>query len=60
MLFYDYLLTLAAEMDYFWRQPHFNLSSVLFIANRYIALSIHILVTTQVFTNVKPGGDPVR
>lgn len=60
MLFYDYLLTFPAEVHYFWRRPRFNLSTVLFIANRYFALCIHILITTQMFFKSRPGDDLVR
>ncbi|KAF8547723.1 hypothetical protein OG21DRAFT_1526964 [Imleria badia] len=57
ILFYDYLLTFPAEVHHFWRRPRCNLALVLFFANRYFALCLHILNVIRIFINVPPDDD---
>ncbi|KAI6040481.1 hypothetical protein EDC04DRAFT_2995445 [Pisolithus marmoratus] len=38
ILYYDYLLTLRREVDFFWMKPHGSWMFALFVANRYITL----------------------
>ncbi|KAI6001118.1 hypothetical protein EDC04DRAFT_1065505 [Pisolithus marmoratus] len=38
ILYYDYLLTLRREVDFFWMKPRRSWMFVLFVANRYITL----------------------
>ena len=42
-LLYDYLLTLNMEVKLFWRQP-LSAASILFYLNRYLTLTVYILV----------------
>ncbi|KAN0086133.1 hypothetical protein V8E55_007267, partial [Tylopilus felleus] len=49
ILFYDHLLTFPAEVRHFWRRPRCNLGLVLFLANRYFALCLHLFNVTRMF-----------
>ncbi|KAA1473549.1 hypothetical protein DENSPDRAFT_780287, partial [Dentipellis sp. KUC8613] len=50
ILYYDYLVTLSAEVEYFWLQPRrLNWPSALFFANRYGAILGHIPFVIEVF-----------
>ncbi|KAI0653570.1 hypothetical protein C8Q70DRAFT_1163726 [Cubamyces menziesii] len=51
-LLYDYLLTLDMEVKFFWRQP-LSAASVLFYLNRYLTLTVYILVAIE-FSQVLP------
>ena len=41
LLFYDYTLTIAREIELFWRRPKWSFGFSLFIANRYLVLLGH-------------------
>jgi Family of unknown function (DUF6533) len=49
ILFYDYLLTLPAEVDRFWHPRSHTWASTVFLANRYLALLGHIPLFIRVF-----------
>ncbi|TFY52196.1 hypothetical protein EVG20_g10661 [Dentipellis fragilis] len=50
ILYYDYLVTFSAEVEYFWLQPRrLNWPSALFFVNRYGALLGHIPFVIEVF-----------
>lgn len=56
LLYYDYLLTLAHEIEYIWFSQRFwSLPSVIFFLNRYIGLLTHaaFAVSTIRYVNVK-------
>ncbi|TFK69205.1 hypothetical protein BDN72DRAFT_624437 [Pluteus cervinus] len=44
VLYYDYLLTLPAEVELFWKRKEFSWFATLFYLNRYSALFAHIPV----------------
>ncbi len=51
MLYYDYLLTLTAEVSHIWPQP-ISLNIFLFFLNRYLAVFGNIVVTVILFTDI--------
>lgn len=55
LLFYDYVLTLGREIEFFWKRPRLSWPFVLFIANRYLIILSH--VPTSVYMFWYPGMD---
>jgi hypothetical protein len=51
MLYYDYFLTLAAEVSHIWPQP-ISLNIFLFFLNRYLAVFGNIVVFVIVFMDI--------
>jgi hypothetical protein len=51
ILYYDYLLTLPAEVDRFWRPRSHTCASTMFLALRYIALLGHIPLFLPIFAD---------
>ncbi|KIK56367.1 hypothetical protein GYMLUDRAFT_47147 [Collybiopsis luxurians FD-317 M1] len=49
-LYWDYLLTLSDEVQYFWKLP-VGTSTVLFFLNRYVSLLGNFVVTISLFYN---------
>jgi len=49
ILYYDYALTLPAEVDRFWSKRHISWGLALFYGNRYLSLFGHIPVIYQYF-----------
>ena len=49
ILYYDYLLTLPAEVDRFWRPRSHTWASTLFLVLRYVALLGHVPLFVPVF-----------
>ncbi|KAI9065135.1 hypothetical protein FKP32DRAFT_1568491, partial [Trametes sanguinea] len=47
ILYYDYLLTLFDEIDYFWKSANVSLVSVLFVIIRYVGLLAPIPVAIE-------------
>ena len=60
LLYYDYLLTLSNEVDRLWhRRPH-SWASIVFFANRYIALLGHVPFVYSVYADpCKMGVRPI-
>lgn len=53
ILYYDYLLTLSMEVDYFWKQQRwFSWTSLLFILNRYMAVFGVIPIAMEFFADL--------
>ena len=42
ILYYDYFITLPSEIDHFWYAGPHSWASILFLANRYVALLGHL------------------
>jgi hypothetical protein len=51
ILYYDYLLTLPAEVDRFWRSRSHTRASAVFLALRYVALLGHIPLFLPIFAD---------
>ena len=51
ILYYDYLLTLSAEVDRFWRPRSHTWASTLFLALRYVALLGHVPLFFPIFAD---------
>ncbi|KAI6040482.1 hypothetical protein EDC04DRAFT_3089644 [Pisolithus marmoratus] len=49
ILYYDYLLTLRKEVDFFWMKPRRSWMFVLFVANRYITLLSRVPAMVSTF-----------
>ena len=49
ILYYDYLLTLPAEVDHFWRSRSLTWASTSFLALRYVALLGHVPLFFPIF-----------
>ncbi|KAI6011353.1 hypothetical protein EDC04DRAFT_3121972 [Pisolithus marmoratus] len=49
ILYYDYLLTLRREVDFFWMKPRRSWMFVLFVANRYITLLSRVPAMVSTF-----------
>ena len=54
ILYYDYFLTLSKEVDRFWHPGPHTWASIVFFANRYIALLGHVPFLYRVY------GDPCK
>lgn len=54
ILYYDYFLTLSKEVDRFWHPRPHSWASIMFFANRYIALLGHLPFLYRVY------GDPCK
>jgi hypothetical protein len=54
ILYYEYLLTLAAEVSHIWPQP-ISLNIFLFFLNRYLAVFGNIIATVIIFTDIGPS-----
>jgi hypothetical protein len=54
ILYYDYFLTLSWEVDRFWHPRPHTWASIVFFANRYIALLGHVPFLYRVY------GDPCK
>lgn len=52
VLYYDYTLTIADEVKFFWKTASFSWASVLFVLNRYLGLFGHIPVIVVYFGNI--------
>jgi hypothetical protein len=51
LLYYDYLLTLSDEVDRFWHRGPHSWASIIFFANRYIALLGHLPFVWSVYAD---------
>ncbi|KAI6012061.1 hypothetical protein BKA83DRAFT_4369462 [Pisolithus microcarpus] len=49
LLFYDYVLTLGREIEFFWKRPRRSWPFALFIANRYLIILSHVPASIYVF-----------
>jgi Family of unknown function (DUF6533) len=54
ILYYDYFLTLPAEVDGFWCAGSHSWASIVFLANRYMAVLAHVPLVYVAF------GDPCK
>ncbi|TBU50929.1 hypothetical protein BD309DRAFT_1013863 [Dichomitus squalens] len=54
VLFYDYSLTIAREIEYFWKRARFSLAALLFVINRYLSLFGNIVVVLEYFMYHSP------
>jgi hypothetical protein len=60
LLYYDYLLTLSDEVDRFWHRGPHSWASIIFFANRYIALLGHLPFVWSVYADpCKVGVGPI-
>ncbi len=50
ILYYDYFITLPSEIDRFWRTGSHSWASILFLANRYVALLGHLPLFYDILT----------
>jgi hypothetical protein len=51
LLYYDYFLTLSDEVDRFWHPGPHSWASIIFFANRYIALLGHLPFVWSVYAD---------
>lgn len=49
LLYYDYFLTLSDEVDRFWHRGPHSWGSIIFFANRYLALLGHLPFVVSVY-----------
>ena len=54
ILFYDYLLTVAREIEHVWNRARFSLAAFLFFINRYLSLFGTIIVVLEYFQHHSP------
>jgi hypothetical protein len=60
LLYYDYFLTLSDEVDRFWHPGPHSWASIIFFANRYIALLGHLPFVWSVYADpCKTGVGPI-
>ena len=60
LLYYDYLLTLPDEVDRFWRRGPYSWATIVFFANRYMALLGHVPFVYNVYADpCKTGVGPI-
>ena len=60
LLYYDYLLTLPDEVDRLWHRRPYSWASIVFFANRYIALLGHVPFVYSVYADpCKMGVSPI-
>ncbi|KAI8998507.1 hypothetical protein BD414DRAFT_519645 [Trametes punicea] len=50
ILYYDYVLTLFHEIEFFWRSANLSLVSVLFVINRYLGILGPIPIAIEYFS----------
>lgn len=60
ILYYDYSLTLGAEVDRFWRVGRCSFVNILFVLNRYLALLGAIPVCFEFFGDLPREVSPIR
>jgi len=53
ILYYDYALSLSAEVERFWTQRRFSWASLFFYLNRYISLFGHVPIIMEQFWDVR-------
>ena len=51
ILYYGYILTLPMEIDRYWRAGSFTWASIVFLANRYIAVLGHVPFFYRILTS---------
>jgi len=51
LLYYDYFLTLPKEIERFWHPGPYSWASIVFFANRYIALVGHVPFVYSVYAD---------
>ncbi|KAI0788066.1 hypothetical protein C8Q74DRAFT_1196326, partial [Fomes fomentarius] len=59
LLLYEYLITISAEVDLFWRRKWTG-ASVLFFLNRYVSLLYFLFNTTDIFGTSQLAVCPCR
>lgn len=52
ILYYDYMLTIVAEVEYFWKSASFSIVSVLFVIIRYYGLMGPLPVIIEYFADI--------
>lgn len=59
LLYYDYFLTLPWEIDRFWHPGPHSWASIVFFANRYMALLGHVPFLYSVYAPCKTVVGPI-
>ena len=59
VLYYDYFLTLSREVDCFWHPGPHSWASIVFFANRYIALLGHVPLLYSAYAPCKTVVGPI-